>query len=153
MLRNERGMTLIELMIVTVVMGILAAIGMANYSSMQARAKVAQVQQNMHIVQLAVEEFSTRNNGDYPLNAAATTADGGVTLTALLPGGAMPLNPFTNVNTTLDWTNVLNTAPATDAAGGISLNTFASGGGRIDMYDIVGENETGAALALILGNY
>jgi type IV pilus assembly protein PilE len=146
-------MTLIELMIVTVVIGILAAISMANYSSMVARAKVAQVQQSMHIVQLAIEEFSTRNNGDYPANVASVTADGGLTLPALLPGGTMPQNPFTQAVTTLDWTNVGQTPPTTDPAGGIALNTSQSAAARFDMYDIVGANEAGVQLALVLGNY
>ncbi len=154
MLRSDRGFTLIELMIVCVVIGILAAIGMANYSSMQSQARVAHVKQNMHIVQLAVEEFATRNDNVYPNNAAAVTSEGALTLQALLPGAAMPENPFTLAATTLDFTNALGTLPATDPAGGVSLNVAQSIiGGTWDTYDIVGANELNVQLALVLSNY
>ena len=43
--------------------------------------------------------------------ALATTADGGLTLTALLPSATMPENPFTLAQTTLDFTNVLGALP------------------------------------------
>jgi prepilin-type N-terminal cleavage/methylation domain-containing protein len=154
MLRSERGFTLIELMIVCVVMGILIMIAIVNYASMQNRARITQVRETMHIVQLAAEEFSTRNNGSYPQNAASTTADGGLTLNGLLPGGGLPENPFTVAPTNLDWTNALGSVPVTDAAGGVSFNVTQSvAGGTWDTYDIVGTSEVGAPLNGILKNY
>jgi prepilin-type N-terminal cleavage/methylation domain-containing protein len=150
---GERGFTLIELMIVTVVIGILVAIGLANYANMQNQARVGQVKSNMHIVQLAAEDFATRNSGTYPPNAAAVALEGGMTLVALLPGGGMPINPFTTVATTLDWTNAAGSAPVTDPAGGISLNvTQALPGAAWDQYEIIGTNATNAPLSLVLTN-
>ncbi len=153
MLRSNKGFTLIELMIVVVIIGILAAIAIPNFMGMTNRAKVAQVKSTMHTIQVTAEDFATRNNGQYPNNAAATTADGALTLAALLPGAAMPANPFTAGATTLDWSNALGTAPATDAAGGVSLNVVQTvAGGAFDAYDITGEDDTGAVLSLILTN-
>ena len=107
----------------------------------------------MHVVQVTVEDFATRNNGVYPTNAATTTADGALALAALLPGGAMPNNPFTGAATSLDWSNVLLTRPATDAAGGIAINVVQTVvGGAWDAYDIVGEDDNGAQLSLVLTN-
>ena len=153
MLRNEKGFTLIELMIVVVIIGILAAIAIPNFMGMTNRAKVAQVKSTMHTIQVTAEDFATRNNGQYPNNAAATTADGALTLAALLPGAAMPANPFTGAATTLDWSNALGTAPATDAAGGVSLNIVQTvAAGAWDAYDITGEDDAGATLSLVLTN-
>ena len=85
--------------------------------------------------------------------AAATTAEGNLTFANLLPGGAMPDNPFTAAATTLDWTNVLGSAPVTDAAGGVSLNVVQTvAGGAWDAYDILGQDDQGANLSLILTN-
>jgi type II secretion system protein G len=154
MMRSQRGFTLIELMVVIVVIGILVAITLANYIGMQDRARISQVRETMHVVQVTLEEFSTRNNGSYPANAAGTTADGGLTLSAMLPGAQMPLNPFTNAVTALDWTNVLLSPPSTDPAGGVSLNvTQTTAGGAYDRYDIVGENDIGVPLSVVLKNY
>ena len=154
MLRSQRGFTLIELMIVVVIIGVLAAIGVANYRSMTARAKVAQVLETMHIVRLTLEEFSTQNNGNYPQNAASTTADGGFTFGALLPAGGLPENPFTGAATNLDWTNVPMTPPVTDPLGGVALNTAQSiPGGAWDRYDILGNTDQGTVLGTVFKNY
>ena len=96
---NNKGFTLIELMIVVVIIGILAAIAIPNFINMQARAKEAAVKSNCHTVQLAAEDFAVQNDGVYAANVGADVTPAGQTITDMLPGGALLENPFTKAAT------------------------------------------------------
>ncbi|MEO7867712.1 MAG: prepilin-type N-terminal cleavage/methylation domain-containing protein [Candidatus Eisenbacteria bacterium] len=61
--RTPRGFTLIELMIVVVIIGILAAIAIPNFVAMQNRAKEGSTKANMHTFQLAAEDYAVDNDG------------------------------------------------------------------------------------------
>jgi prepilin-type N-terminal cleavage/methylation domain-containing protein len=74
--RARAGFTLIELMIVVLIVGILAAIAIPNFLAMSDRAKEGAVKANMHTFQLAAEDYATQNEGLYAAGsgAAATVA-------------------------------------------------------------------------------
>ena len=65
----------------------------------------------------------------------------------------MPDNPFTSAPTILDWSNVQGTAPTTEVAGGVALNTTQSlAGGAWDRYEIIGADDQNIVISLVLSN-
>ena len=67
---KKKGFTLIELMVVVVIIGILAAIAIPNFVKVIARAKESSVKANMHTLQVAVETANVDSNGTYPTTSA-----------------------------------------------------------------------------------
>ena len=76
MFRNQKGFTLIELMIVVVIIGILAAIAIPNFIAMQNRAKEGSTKANMHTLQLAAEDYGVQSDGVYARTMVAGSGIG-----------------------------------------------------------------------------
>src|SRR5512145_1982511 len=116
---NQRGFTLIELMIVIAIIGILAAIAIPLYSNMQGRARVAKAQADLRGLYSALVAFGA-HCGDVP-NVATNFTDvaplifgaGGATCVAAVGGGLTVLG---------QQVTDANTVPA---------GPFYSGGGRL----------------------
>ncbi|HML78202.1 type IV pilin protein [Geobacter sulfurreducens] len=64
-LRNRKGFTLIELMIVVTIIGILAAIAVPNYRWGLIRAREAVLQENLYTMRSAIDQYYA-DQGKYP---------------------------------------------------------------------------------------
>ncbi len=142
--RTEAGFTLIELMIVVVIIGILAAIAIPNFLAMQDRAKEGSTKANMHTLQLACEDYATQNDGSY--------ADQASTIAALLPAsGANFKNPFDGTSA-----SALEDRAAVDVDPGAVSGIVSYADSATVMYNIkgVGKATSGASfpLSIVLGS-
>ena len=135
MVKSQKGFTLIELMIVVVIIGILAAIAIPNFIAMQDRAKEGSTKANMHTVQLASEDYGVQNNGTYSATMDATHIGN------LLPTNFV--NPFSSAATAWEDRAVF-TQPASATPG---LTSYADS--ATTNYNVKGYGKA-APLALVL---
>lgn len=64
-MKKIKGFSLLELMVVVVIIGMLAAIAIPNFIRLKDRAKESEVKANAHTAHLAAEEYATSANGYY----------------------------------------------------------------------------------------
>lgn len=102
--KSERGFTLIELVIVIVILGILAAVAIPKYEDMREQAQVATIKGQLGSIRSAVAIQYARNalNG----NAVFPVLDG-----TIFADGHVPKEPVNN-------SNAVKTTPGIDNTGG-----------------------------------
>ena len=80
LLKNKKGFTLIELMIVVAIIGILAAIAIPNFLTFRLKAKTSEAKSNLGAIRTVEEAYKAEEDTYYP--------SGGTI--ALYPGGGAP---------------------------------------------------------------
>ncbi|MEO7904543.1 MAG: type II secretion system protein [Candidatus Saccharimonadales bacterium] len=74
-IKTQSGFTIVELLIVIVVIGILAAITIVAFNGVQARAQLATTQQNLSNIKKAIELYHA-DKGEYPNSANCVNTPG-----------------------------------------------------------------------------
>ena len=92
-MKNEKGFTLIELMIVVAIIGILAAIAIPNFLSYQKKAKTSEAKVNIGAIKTSQESYKAENNAYFA--CAATPA--GVSTGAKQPWTGGGVASFTTI--------------------------------------------------------
>lgn len=72
--RDERGLTLIELMLVVLIIGVLAGVIAVNLNGVVSNAKLNSMKGTLSGLQTAVDTFAANNNGKFPTAGGAAGA-------------------------------------------------------------------------------
>lgn len=123
-MNNQKGFTLIELMIVVAIIGILAAIAIPQYQNYTARANAASAVASLGSAKAAVALNLQQGNAacanvDLPANAVCTAASGALT-SGNIGNGALAANvrlvPNTANAANITWDCTVNIAAAATPA-------------------------------------
>lgn len=125
-IRNTKGFTLIELMIVVAIIGILAAIAIPNFLNYQCKSKQSEAKQSLGTLAKDMQAYAAEHDtypsdianlnweakGDTRYNYTIDAADGiaSFTIQADAPAGTLDANTADTwtINSTLDLTNTSN---------------------------------------------
>lgn len=129
--QGQKGFTIVELLIVIVVIGILAAITIVAYSGITARANTTKAQTNATSAQSVAEAFNA-DNGRYPGLTADFTSNPAASPSTNLPSG-MSVVPSAATSPLIALTAAAKLTTVTWSYVGTSATTAT--GGKITYWD------------------
>ena len=164
-IKKDHGFTIVELLVVIVVIGILAAITIVSYTGNTARANTAKAQSNAQSAQNIAEVYatdSTANSNYYPATAAAFMSYAGSaklpSSITVAPGSTGTSGAFTTPTAATLWgTNITSANFATTVTWACLTSCTNPTGGRITYYDFSTGLQSTTVLyvgaASVAGNY
>ena len=79
--RNQSGFTLVELLIVVIILGILAAVVIPQFNTAAAESKEAALASNLATIRQAVELYKVQHNDTFPTASIVTQLTSGTDVT------------------------------------------------------------------------
>jgi len=132
-MRKQSGFTLVEILIVVVILGILAAIVVPQFSDASDEAKLSSLVSNLQTIRSQIQLYKIQHNGDLPGAGTASVTDAltkyttvaGALAATQAPGDGVygpylqkiPTNPFNDSST------ITENGTVGDNGGGWELNT------------------------------
>jgi general secretion pathway protein G len=148
----KRGFTLVEILIVVIILGILAAIVIPQFTEASSEARVSNLMTNLQTMRSQLLLYKTQHLEHYPTDDSSgntfaqqmtqySDVDGGVSATpsSSYPYGpylqSIPVNPISSSKTVVVETDAATTFAAPDADGGWWFNS-ATGELRANLTDV-----------------